>query len=222
MARARVRRATRVVVAGAHLPTRTGIRLVLERNGFEICAEAPDADSAVAAVLRERPELCLVDADLPGGAMLATARITTRAPATDTVVLAAEADEQGVVDALHAGASGYLPLEADPEGLIRALRAVRRGEPAVPRSLLGPLVDQFRVRERRRRVNVRGGFEVELTRRQSEVLELLRDGLSTTEMAARLGLSPVTVRRHLSLVLEKLGVSDRAEARDLLEEEESA
>jgi DNA-binding NarL/FixJ family response regulator len=222
MARERVRRATRVVVAGAHLPTRTGIRLVLERNGFEICAEAPDADSAVAAVLRERPELCLVDADLPGGAMLATARITTRAPATDTVVLASEADEQGIVDALHAGASGYLPLEADPEGLVRALRAVRRGEPAVPRSLLGALVDQFRVRERRRRVSVRGGFEVELTRRQSEVLELLREGLGTAEIAARLGLSPVTVRRHLSLVLEKLGVSDRAEARDLLEEEESA
>jgi DNA-binding NarL/FixJ family response regulator len=220
MARERVRRATRVVVAGAHLPTRTGIRLVLERNGFEICAEAPDANSAVAAVLREKPELCLVDADLPGGAMLATAQITTRAPATDTVVLAAEADEQGVVDALHAGASGYLPLEANPEGLVRALRAVRRGEPAVPRSLLGPLVDQFRVRERRRRVSVRGGIEVELTRRQSEVLELLRDGLGTTEIAARLGLSPVTVRRHLSLVLEKLGVSDRDEARHLLDEDE--
>ena len=220
MARERVRRATRVVVAGAHLPTRTGIRLVLERNGFEICAEAPDANSAVAAVLREKPELCLVDADLPGGAMLATAQISTRAPATDTVVLAAEADEQGVVDALHAGASGYLPLEADPEGLVRALRAVRRGEPAVPRSLLGPLVDQFRVRERRRRVSVRGGIEVELTRRQSEVLELLRDGLGTAEIAARLGLSPVTVRRHLSLVLEKLGVSDRDEARHLLDEDE--
>lgn len=220
MARERVRRATRVVVAGAHLPTRTGIRLVLERNGFEICAEAPDANSAVAAVLREKPELCLVDADLPGGAMLATAQITTRAPATDTVVLAAEADEQGVVDALHAGASGYLPLEANPEGLVRALRAVRRGEPAVPRSLLGPLVDLFRVRERRRRVSVRGGIEVELTRRQSEVFELLRDGLSTAEIAARLGLSPVTVRRHLSLVLEKLGVSDRDEARHLLDEDE--
>jgi DNA-binding NarL/FixJ family response regulator len=220
MARERVRRATRVVVAGAHLPTRTGIRLVLERNGFEICAEAPDANSAVAAVLREKPELCLVDADLPGGAMLATAQITTRAPATDTVVLAAEADEQGVVDALHAGASGYLPLEANPEGLVRALRAVRRGEPAVPRSLLGPLVDQFRVRERRRRVSVRGGIEVELTRRQSEVLELLRDGLGTAEIAARLGLSPVTVRRHISLVLEKLGVSDRDEARHLLDEDE--
>ncbi|HKA25993.1 MAG TPA: response regulator transcription factor [Gaiellaceae bacterium] len=213
---------TRVVVAGAHLPTRTGIRLVLERNGFEICAEATDAKGAVAAVLREKPELCLVDADLPGGAMLATARITTRAPATDTIVLAAQADEQGVVDALNAGASGYLPLDGDPDGLIRALRAVRRGEPAVPRSLLGPVVDQFRVRERRRRVSVRGGIEVELTRRQSEVLELFRDGLGTTEIAGRLGLSPVTVRRHLSLVLEKLGVSDRAAARHLLEEEESA
>ena len=210
------------MVAGAHLPTRTGIRLVLERNGFEICAEATDAKGAVAAVLREKPELCLVDADLPGGAMLATARITTRAPATDTIVLAAQADEQGVVDALNAGASGYLPLDGDPDGLIRALRAVRRGEPAVPRSLLGPVVDQFRVRERRRRVSVRGGFEVELTRRQSEVLELFRDGLGTTEIAGRLGLSPVTVRRHLSLVLEKLGVSDRAAARHLLEEEESA
>jgi DNA-binding NarL/FixJ family response regulator len=222
MARERARRATRVVVAGGHLPTRTGIRLVLEGNGFKICAEAPDANGAVAAVFREKPELCLVDADLPGGAMLAVARITTHAPGTDTVVLAAEADEQGVVDALHAGASGYLPLEGEPEGLIRALRAVRRGEPAVPRSLLGPLVDQFRVRERRRRISVRGGFEVALTRRQSEVLELLREGLSTAEMAARLGLSPVTVRRHLSLVLEKLGVSDRAEARHLLEEDESA
>lgn len=210
------------MVAGAHLPTRTGIRLVLERNGFEICAEATDAKGAVAAVLREKPELCLVDADLPGGAMLATARITTRAPATDTIVLAAQADEQGVVDALNAGASGYLPLDGDPDGLIRALRAVRRGEPAVPRSLLGPVVDQFRVRERRRRVSVRGGIEVELTRRQSEVLELFRDGLGTTEIAGRLGLSPVTVRRHLSLVLEKLGVSDRAAARHLLEEEESA
>lgn len=222
MPRQNIPRVTRVVVAGAHLPTRMGIRLVLERNGFEICAEASDADSAVAAVLREQPELCLVDADLPGGAMLATARITTHAPGTDTVVLAAEADEQGVVDALHAGASGYLPLEADPKGLVRALRAVRRGEPAVPRSLLGPLVDQFRVRERRRRVNVRGGFEVELTRRQFEVLELLREGLTTAEIAARLGLSPVTVRRHLSLVLGKLGVSDRAEARHLLEGEETA
>lgn len=222
MARKDVARVTRVVVAGAHLPTRTGIRLVLERNGFEICAEATDAKGAVAAVLREKPELCLVDADLPGGAMLATARITTRAPATDTIVLAAQADEQGVVDALNAGASGYLPLDGDPDGLIRALRAVRRGEPAVPRSLLGPVVDQFRVRERRRRVSVRGGFEVELTRRQSEVLELFRDGLGTTEIAGRLGLSPVTVRRHLSLVLEKLGVSDRAAARHLLEEEESA
>lgn len=222
MARKDVARVTRVVVAGAHLPTRTGIRLVLERNGFEICAEATDAKGAVAAVLREKPELCLVDADLPGGAMLATARITTRAPATDTIVLAAQADEQGVVDALNAGASGYLPLDGDPDGLIRALRAVRRGEPAVPRSLLGPVVDQFRVRERRRRVSVRGGIEVELTRRQSEVLELFRDGLGTTEIAGRLGLSPVTVRRHLSLVLEKLGVSDRAAARHLLEEEESA
>jgi DNA-binding NarL/FixJ family response regulator len=73
-----VTKATRVLVADAHLPTRTGIRLLLERSGFEVCAEAANADAAVAAAQREQPEICLVDADLPGGGMLATARITSR------------------------------------------------------------------------------------------------------------------------------------------------
>src|SRR3954454_19001601 len=120
-------KAIQVVVADAHLPTRTGIRLLLERNGFEICGEAADADAAIDVVVRTRPELCLLDAGLPGGAIRATARITSQAPATDVVVLSGDADEAGVVDALRAGASGYLPADSEPEGLVRALRAVRRG-----------------------------------------------------------------------------------------------
>jgi DNA-binding NarL/FixJ family response regulator len=210
----------RVLVGDAHLPTRMGIRLLLERNGFEICAEAADADAAVKAVIRERPELCLLNADLPGGAIRATARIASQAPATDVVVLADEADEDGVMDALRAGASGYLPADSDPEGLIRALRAVRRGEAAIPRRLLGPLLEQFRVGERGRRLSLPGRSDVELTRRQSEVLGLLREGLDTAEIAGRLGLAPVTVRRHVALVLAKLGAGDRAEALRMLEGEE--
>jgi len=207
-------------VADGHLATRTGVRLLLERNGFEVCAEAADADAAVAAALRERPDLCVVGADLPGGGILATARITAEVPATDVVVLAGTADEDGVADALRAGASGYLPADSEPQGMVRALRAVRRGEAVVPRRLLGPLVERFRVGERGRRLNVPGRADVELTRRQSEVLNLLRDGLGTAEIADRLGVAPVTVRRHVGLVLEKLGAADRAEALRLLDEGE--
>jgi DNA-binding NarL/FixJ family response regulator len=215
-----VTRATRVLVADAHLPTRTGIRLLLERNGFEVCAEAANADAAIAAALREQPELCLVDADLPGGGIRATTRITSEIAATDVVVIARAADEDGVTNALGAGASGYLAANSEPEGMVRALRAVARGEAVVPRTLLGPLVERFRVAERGRRLRVPGGGEVELTRRQSEVLSLLRDGLGTAEIARRLGLAPVTVRRHVGLVLEKLGAVDRAEALRLVDEGE--
>jgi DNA-binding NarL/FixJ family response regulator len=215
-------RATRVVVADAHLPTRTGIRILLERNGFEICGEAKDADGAVEVVLQERPELCLLDSGLRGDAIRATARIVSQVPATDVVVLARNADESGVVEALRAGASGYLPVDSHPEGLVQALRAVRRGEAAVPRKLLGALIEQFRVGERPRRVSVPGRADVELTRRQSEVLGLLRNGLGTAEIADRLGLAPVTVRRHIGLVLSKLGAADRAQALRLLAEDEKS
>jgi DNA-binding NarL/FixJ family response regulator len=210
----------RVLVADGHLPTRTGIRLLLERSGFEVCGEAADADAAVAVALRERPELCLVGADLPGGGMRATAQITSKVPATDVLVLAGAADEDGVADALRAGASGYLPADSAPQGIVRALRAVRRGEVVVPRRLLGPLVERFRVAERGRRLSVPGRADVELTRRQYEVLSLLREGLGTAEIAGRLGLAPVTIRRHVGLVLEKLGADDRAHALRLVEEGE--
>jgi DNA-binding NarL/FixJ family response regulator len=149
--------------------------------------------------------------------MLATARITSQIPATDVVVIASTADEDGVAKALHAGASGYLPADSEPEGMVRA---VRRGEAVVPRNLLGPLVEHFRVGARGRRLTVPGRGEVELTRRQSEVLTLLRDGLGTAEIARRLGLKPVTVRRHVGLVLEKLGAADRAAALRLVDEGE--
>jgi DNA-binding NarL/FixJ family response regulator len=90
----------------------------------------------------------------------------------------------------------------------------------VPRNLLGPLVEHFRVGARGRRLTVPGRGEVELTRRQSEVLSLLRDGLGTAEIARHLGLAPVTVRRHVGLVLEKLGATDRAAALKLVDEGE--
>jgi DNA-binding NarL/FixJ family response regulator len=211
-----------VVVADAHLPTRTGIRLLLERNGFEICGEAANADGAVDVAVRERPRLCLVDGGLPGGGLRAAARIRTLVPRADVVLLGGSVDGGELVDALRAGVTGFVLRDTAPEGIVRALHAVSRGEVALPRTMISHLVDEFRVRERGRRVNLPGRDDVELTRRQAEVLGLLREGLSTAQIAQRLDLSPVTVRRHLAIVLGKLGVADRASALELLAGEEGS
>jgi DNA-binding NarL/FixJ family response regulator len=207
---------TRVLVADAHLPTRTGIRLVLERNGFEVCAEAADATQAVRAALRERPPLCLVDANLPGGGIRAAGRITARVPETELVLIADTPDENELLEAVHAGACGYLQKNLDPNAFARALRGALNGEPAFPRALLGPVLQEFRARHDRRRLRLPGRPAIELSRRESEVLDLLRRGLATADIADRLDISPVTVRRHIGLLLRKLDVPDRAAALRLL------
>jgi two-component system, NarL family, nitrate/nitrite response regulator NarL len=207
----------RVLIAERQLPTRQGIRLLLHRNGFDVIAEAADAASALRAALRERPALCLVDVDLPGGGMRTVARICARVPHTEVVVLTNTADENELLDALQAGAAGYLQKNVEPEALARSLHAALRGEPAFPRALLGPVLDEFRARHGRRRLRLPGRPAIELSRRESEVLDLLRRGLPTAEIADRLDISPVTVRRHIGSLLRKLGVANRAAVLRLME-----
>ena len=211
-----------MLVAASYPAMRAGIRLVLEENGFEVCAEASDARSAAAAALRERPEICLVHINLggEGDGIAAAALVKERTPATATIVLARVPDVDELVDALRAGASGYVPESAGAEGIARAVEVVRRGDPAIPRELLGALAEEFRARGLRRRVSRSGRTAVELTRRQSEVLELLRQGLSTAEIAKRLRIAPVTVRRHVGLAMGKLAAEDRAAAMRILDESE--
>jgi len=200
---------------------RAGIRAVLEANGFVVVAEAADGARAAAAVLRTRPDICVVHGGEGYEGLSALALVKTRSPATAAVLLVERADADELIDALRAGASGYILESTGPAGIGRALQAVRRGEPAIPRELLGALADEFRARGLRRRVQVPGRPAVELTRRQSEVLELLRRGLSTGEIAARLQISRVTVRRHLGLAVNKLNAKDRAAAVRALDEAEA-
>ncbi len=211
----------RVLIAESQLPTRQGLRLVLQRDGFEVCAEAADANAALRGALRERPALCIVDANLRGGGIRAAGRICSRVPNTEVVVLADKPDESELLEAVQAGASGYLQKNMNPEAFSRALRGALRGEPAFPRALLAPVLDEFRARHARRRLRLPGRPAVDLSRRESEVLDLLRRGLATAEIADRLDISPVTVRRHVGLLLGKLGVPDRAAALRLLERSES-
>jgi DNA-binding NarL/FixJ family response regulator len=209
------------LVVGSTPGIRAGIRALLEESGFVVVAEASDGQTAATAALRTRPDICVVHGGAGEGGVAVLARVRMRAPTTAAVLLVERADAEELIDALRAGASGYVLEGIGAAGIGRALQAVKRGEPAIPRELLGALADEFRARGLRRRVQIPGRPAVELTRRQSEVLELLRRGLSTREIADRLQISRVTVRRHLGLALGKLEAKDRAAALRALEEAEA-
>jgi DNA-binding NarL/FixJ family response regulator len=198
----------RLLLADAHAATLAGLRMALSGDPFAIAAEASDARSAIQGALHEHPDVCVLDADMPGGAATATAEITRRCEGTEVVVLAAERDDSQMLDVVRAGAMGYLLKGMDPDRLRYAIIGVTNGEAAVPRTLVARLMQEFRVRERRRALV----GTARLTARELGVLELLAEGSSTRAMAETLGISEVTVRRHVSGVLQKLGVSDREAA----------
>jgi DNA-binding NarL/FixJ family response regulator len=203
-----------VLVADDDVSGRRDLREALERHGFVVVGEAGDAASAIGAATRLRPDFCLIDLELPGEGLNAIGRIVRASPQTLVVVLSRSERPEDVVAAFTRGASGYLLKGISGERLASTLRAAYRGEPALSRSLVPHLVDEIR-RGSVRRLNLPGGA-VNLTPREWEVGELLRDGHSTSEIAERLGVSQVTVRRHVGLLLRKLGAKDRAAAVELL------
>jgi DNA-binding NarL/FixJ family response regulator len=208
--------AIRVVLAAAHDATLAGLRLALEDGPFELVAEVAEADAAAEAAERERPDVCLLDTDIPGDVFAATAKIARRVPSAGIVLFASERDEAAMLDAVRAGAVGYLLKDMDPGRLRYALQGVTQGEAAIPRTLVTRLITEFRLREHGMRLPVGTGGEAELTAREWDVLSLMADGATTRDMSGRLGIAEVTVRRHVSTVLAKLQVSDRDAAVQLL------
>ncbi len=210
----------RVLIAADRLATRTGMRLALAEDAE--CSEAGDAEAAVAAAVRDKPDVCVFDFDPPGRAIRATAEITSRVPEASVVMFTRRMDEEEFLAAVRAGVTGYLPEDVDPARLPYVVRSVMRGEAAVPRALVARLIDELRGREgRRRSFQIQERRRVELTAREWDVVDLLRQGLSTRSIAEILGISAVTVRRHVSAVHGKLGVNTRAELLELLAAEQS-
>ena len=208
----------RVLIADDHLPTREDVRFALEQDErFEVCAEAADAPGAIEAAVRERPNVCLLDVNMPGWGVSAAWEIHARLPQSRVVMLTVSREHRDLFAALRAGAAGYLLKDMDPERLTAALRGVLAGEAAIPRALMAELIGDLQTHGRRRLVIGKRG-RAELTAREFEVLELLCDGLHTRKIAERLSISKVTVRRHISEVVRKLGVADRDEAVELVKE----
>jgi DNA-binding NarL/FixJ family response regulator len=133
-------------------------------------------------------------------------------------VLTVSRNADDMFDALRAGADGYLLKDMDPGALADAVRRSLAGEAPLPGFLTARLIDEFKHRGDRKTLDLDGSKRVELTPREWDVLELLEDGLSTAQIAGRLALSQVTVRRHLSTLLHKMGASTREQARRLLAE----
>jgi len=205
---------THVLIAAERLPTRVGLRLALEPEAR--CTEVADADSAVDAAIRDRPDVCLLGLDTAGQGLRVANEIATRVPSAAVILLTNRLDEEEFMAAVRAGASGYLTSSLDPARLPDVVRGALRGEPAVPRRFVSRLLDELRTRERRRSVVLEGRGRVALTSREWDVVELLLRSATTAEIASDLGVAPVTVRRHLGSVERKLGVSTRAEVVELL------
>lgn len=208
MSAAPVESPTHVLIAAERQPVRARLRVALE--GDARLTEAESAEAAVAAAVRDRPDVCLLG--LKGPSRLhAVTEIASRAPSVQVIVLTSRPDEDEFLAAMRGGAAGYLPQSLDPERLPHVIRGALRGEPAVPRRFVARLLAERQSHTRARRTFVQVGRErVSLTIRESEVVELLRRGASTSEMARELGIAPVTVRRHIGSIEQRLGVPNRA------------
>lgn len=209
----------RVLLAVNGSATWAGIRITLDDGAIDICGEVRHALDLAEAVARLDPDVCLIDVGLQGGALQSVAALIERQPSLAVILLTPEVDYEHFLTAMRVGAVGYVPMSISPERLPAVVRAVLRGELAFPRHLVRLLLDELRSRGSRRRLVLaaldQGGIDV--TVREAEVLELLQDNLSTREIAGRLGISEVTVRRHVSTALKKLNVQTRRDALKLLQ-----
>jgi DNA-binding NarL/FixJ family response regulator len=193
----------RVVLVDDHAVLRSGLAALLTGADIEVVGEAADGAAAVDVVRRTRPDVVVMDLQMPGvDGVQATRRILAEDLGCEVVVLTSYSDSARIIAALDAGAVGYLLKDADPEDLISGIRAVGRGEsplhPRVARQLLSARAGRPQTSD--------------LTPREAEVLGLVRQGLANKQIARRLGISERTVKAHLTSVFQRIGVADRTQA----------
>jgi DNA-binding NarL/FixJ family response regulator len=206
----------RVLIADDHAPTRDDVRRALDCDErFKICAEATDAVGAVQRAVRYRPDICLLDVRMPGGGLSAAWEIAARLPRARVVMLTVSGEDCDLFTALRAGAAGYLLKTMNFARLPDALAGVSSGEAAISPSMVARVVNRFRVREPRWRQPLDSGSTERLTSREWEVLELLTLGQSTIQIAGGLVISASAVRAHITAIVRKLRVRDRAAAIEL-------
>ena len=200
----------RLLVVDDHEVVRQGLVALLDRRaGFQVVAEAGTVEEAIAQARRHRPDIVVMDVRLPDGSGVEACReIRAELPETRVIMLTSFPDDEAVLSAIVAGASGYLLKQIRARDLVAALEAVGRGE-----SLLDPAVTE-RVLERVRRIataQVDDGLSV-LTPQEKKILMLVAEGKTNKEIAADVFLSDKTVKNYVSSILSKLNLERRAQA----------
>jgi two-component system, NarL family, response regulator DevR len=202
----------RVLLVDDHALVRSAIRQALEAPDVEVVGEASSAEELLAIAPGLRPDVVLLDIDLPGLSGIAALReLAPRLPATRFVMLTVSSDHHDLLSAIRSGADGYLTKDLSGEALLRAVRGIRHGDLPMSRGHAALVVSHL---ARSARGAGPGDEEMveALTPREAEVLRLLADGLTDREIAVALAVSPRTVESHVSSVLRKFGVRNRAEA----------
>ena len=201
----------RVMLVDDHDLFRTGLRNLLEEQGVHIVAEAPDGNMALQLVRELAPDVVVMDLNMPGmNGIEATREITRLAPLTRVLVLTISDQDGDVMDAILAGACGYLMKDSSIQDLMQGIRAASVGE-----SLISPHIAS-KVLQRIRAASVDAGGGVvarpELSDRETEVLRLIANGKDNAEIARELHISPKTVKNHISNILMKLQIENRIQA----------
>jgi DNA-binding NarL/FixJ family response regulator len=193
----------KVLVVDDHAMVRKGlVQLLSAVDGLEVVGEAANGREALAQAETLAPDVVLMDLQMPVMDGVSATRELTALGGTQVLVLTSFSDTDRIVDALDAGAVGYMLKDAEPDDLVEAVRSVARGD-----SPLHPRVARQLLAARARRPAA-----VPLTAREREVLELVRDGLANKQIARRLGISERTVKAHLTSVFSTIGVADRTAA----------
>ncbi|MBG7604187.1 MAG: response regulator transcription factor [Actinobacteria bacterium] len=194
----------RVVIVDDHAVVRSGLEQFLATTGdIEIVASAADGAEALAVTTVEEPDVVVMDLSMPNvDGIEATRLISDQVPSSRVLVLTSFSDQTRIMDALSAGADGYLLKHSDPEEIAAAIRSVHAGD-----APLDPKVARALLESRRTKTNT-----PTLTDREREVLDLVREGLANKQIARKLGISERTVKAHLTRVFSSLGVSDRTQA----------
>lgn len=195
----------RVLVVDDHSLFRDGISSLLQAAGFDVVGGAGNGQEAITAALRLRPELILMDVSMPEMNGIEAARhIKAQLPEVKIVMLTVSDDDRVLIDAVKAGASGYLLKSLDSTEFVAMLEGVQRGESAMQRQTMSRLLDSLSDFSRE--------TTIELTLRELELLKWVAQGYSNKAIAKEMSISPNTVKYHMKSVLQKLGVQNRAEA----------
>ena len=202
----------RALVADDHGLFRYGLRRMLEESGIEVIGEAADGREAVRLTAELRPDVVVMDLGMPGIDGVHATRAIVAAQSGARVIVLTGSEDVDVLDALLAGACGYMLKGAGLEPIAAGVKAAARGQCSLAPEVAGRLVERLRALEAAKSAEHTATPMPELTAREAEVLRLLMAGCDNQEIARSLFISPSTVKHHVTAILSKLGVQNRVQA----------